>query len=114
MLATRRTASVAFEVQLSSSDVGPRPSSGSDATGSPASGVRGLWLLANKAYDVCEEIPSFQIRTREEPDQFDIHITPLSIPPAPGIHPVHETWIPLSHCIFGALTGHLTCTGHPP
>jgi hypothetical protein len=104
VLATRRTASIALEVQLSAQ-------TWAETTERQRryrqSGIRGLWLFANKSYDVCEDIPSFQIRATDPPDQFEIRITPPTVPTAPGIHPVRERWIPLTHFIVGALTGRL-------
>jgi hypothetical protein len=104
VLATRRTASVAFEVQLSAQTWAETIERQRRYR---QSGVRGLWLFANKSYDVCEEISAFPIRATDQPDPFELRITPPAIPPAPGMHPVRERWVPLSDFIVGALTGRL-------
>ena len=80
VLAIRRAASIAFEVQLSAQTWAETILRQRCYR---QSGVRGLWLFANKSYDVCEEIPSFQLRATEQPDQFEIRLTPPSLPPAP-------------------------------
>lgn len=101
VLASYRSSKVAFEVQLS-------PQTWAETIARQrrykASGVRGLWFFASNGYDVCEDIPSFQIRPAEaSPEAYEVRISPPRVFNEPGVHALREEWASLPEFVAGAL-----------
>ncbi|MEA3084365.1 MAG: hypothetical protein QOC89_2062 [Paraburkholderia sp.] len=101
MLASHRSSNVAFEVQLGAQT---RADTIARQRGYKASGVRGLWFFASRAYDVCEDIPSFQVRPAEERRKHTRSgYRPRTRLHEPGVNAIREEWTPLSEFVAGAL-----------
>ncbi|MBU9199916.1 hypothetical protein KTD31_00685 [Burkholderia multivorans] len=70
-----------------------------------AAGVRGLWLLKQDNYPVCQEVPAFQLRMTE--DQFEVRVTPPDDSFNVTLREFGGFWAPLQTFVAAALSRNL-------
>ncbi|MHC2877102.1 competence protein CoiA family protein, partial [Ralstonia sp. 121560039-2] len=103
VLATKGAVKVAIEVQISNAtwaQVVARQAR------YHAAGVRGLWLLGQDNYQVCKEVPAFQVRDDGD-GEWMVRISPPKEPHNVCMRAFKGNWLALDSFIQAALTKNL-------
>ncbi len=100
VLAWKGAVRIAFEVQISNATWAQVVARQARYR---AAGVRGLWLLGQDSYQVCKEVPAFQVRDDGEGDWM-VRISPPKEPHNVCLRAFKGNWLALESFIQAALT----------